>query len=99
MSQPDIYELARRISRLEGALIDKGLAPKPETWRDVTAECDKAVNLSGDLLIVRKGGFGAPTDTVLRKEDGYRLRKVRLYWGSANQIQPQEAFIVERKDP
>lgn len=71
--------------------------PAPEVWTDVTAECE-CDRLQDDITHLEK---------VILKQNGYRLRKVRLYTanpglGSINGVpcigKERHAFIVEKRE-
>lgn len=90
----EMARLERRIKSLEDG------RHKPETWRDVTAECEIREAWSEMRHRDRLIQVG-----VLK---GYRIRKVRLKeqigWSSTGEVGPHDfkdvdAFIIERKEP
>lgn len=66
----------------------------PEVWVDATDEFK--VSEGGGNLICKMDGTWLSS-----KNDGYRLRKVELYWAHPDSKQNciQQAFIIERRQP
>jgi hypothetical protein len=83
--------IMERLDKLEQSSV------KPETWRDVTAECE-----------IENGSAYHHFECVMANVQGYRLRRVPVilaenaavkFTGAKPPMTVQDAFIIERKGP
>lgn len=69
--------------------------PVPEKqWKDVTAECEilmreRHLTIMHKKVLISAHGY---------LEDGYRIRKVRLYWAPCMPENVQDAFLIEKEE-